>query len=225
MRRAMARSMTLSNTTVPQFAVERAVDWTALRTLRAQLAAELPAETPRPSVNDFLLQGIAGALLRFPALNATFAGDANSPEARVMPALGAHIGLIVAVDQGLLVPVFHGVERLGLQELARRRIDTVQRALQGKLKREELEGATFSISNLGKDGPDRFNALINPPQSAVLAVGRERDCVVARNGTIHVRPMSQLTLTVDHRVADGRLASDFLACLVDILEGDAWQLH
>ncbi|HXC09105.1 MAG TPA: dihydrolipoamide acetyltransferase family protein [Steroidobacteraceae bacterium] len=225
MRRALARSMTLSNATVPQFAVERAVDWTTLKTLRAKLGAELPADTPRPSVNDFLLQGIAGALHRFPALNVTFAGDANSPDAGVVAAQGVHIGLVVAVDQGLLVPVFHGVERLGLEELARRRRDVVQRALQGKLKREELDGATFSLSNLGKDGPDRFNALINPPQSAILAVGRQRDCVVARNGSIHVRPMSQLTLTVDHRVADGRLASDFLACLVDILEGDVWQLH
>ena len=225
MRRALARSMTLSNATVPQFAVERAVDWTTLKTLRAKLGAELPADTPRPSVNDFLLQGIAGALHRFPALNVTFAGDANSPDAGVVAAQGVHIGLVVAVDQGLLVPVFHDVERLGLQELARRRRDVVQRALQGKLKREELDGATFSVSNLGRDGPDRFNALINPPQSAILAVGRQRDCVVARNGSIHVRPMSQLTLTVDHRVADGRLASDFLACLVDILEGDVWQLH
>jgi pyruvate dehydrogenase E2 component (dihydrolipoamide acetyltransferase) len=225
MRRALARSMTLSNATVPQFAVERAVDWTALKTLRAKLGAELPAGTARPSVNDFLLQGIAGALHRFPALNVTFAGDANSPDAGVVAAQGVHIGLVVAVDQGLLVPVFHDVERLGLQELARRRRDVVQRALQGKLKREELDGATFSLSNLGKDGPDRFNALINPPQSAILAVGRRRDCVVARNGSIHVRPMSQLTLTVDHRVADGRLASDFLASLVDILEGDVWQLH
>jgi pyruvate dehydrogenase E2 component (dihydrolipoamide acetyltransferase) len=225
MRRALARSMTLSNATVPQFAVERAVDWTTLQTLRAKLVAELPTDTPRPSVNDFLLQGIAAALLRFPALNVTFASDANSPDAGVVPAQGVHIGLIVAVDQGLLVPVFHGVERLGLTELARRRRDSVQRALQGKLKREDLEGATFSVSNLGKDGPDRFNALINPPQSAILAVGRRRDCVVARNGSIHVRPMSQLTLTVDHRVADGRLASDFLACLVDILEGDVWQLY
>jgi pyruvate dehydrogenase E2 component (dihydrolipoamide acetyltransferase) len=225
MRRALARFMTLSNATVPQFAVERAVDWTTLQTLRAKLLAELPPGAPRPSVNDFLLQGIAGALLRFPALNVTFAGDANSPDAAVLAAQGVHIGLIVAVDQGLLVPVFHGVERLGLQELARLRKDILQRALQGKLRREELDGATFSVSNLGKGGPDRFNALIYPPQSAILAVGRQRDCVVARNGSIHVRPMSQLTLTVDHRVADGRLASEFLACLVGILEGDAWQLH
>ena len=99
----------------------------------------------------------------------------------------------------------------------------VERALTGTLKREELEGATFSLSNLGARGPDRFNALINPPQSAILAVGRQRDCVVALNGGIHVRPISQLTLTVDHRVADGRLASDFLAFLVDILEGDVWR--
>jgi pyruvate dehydrogenase E2 component (dihydrolipoamide acetyltransferase) len=225
MRRALARSVTLSNASVPQFAVERAVDWTTLQTLRAKLIAELPAHSPRPSVNDFLLQGIAATLLRFPALNATFAGDANSPEAGIVPAQGVHIGLTVAVDQGLLVPVFHGVEQLGLGELARLRTDTVERALKGKLKREELEGATFSISNLGKGGPDRFNALINPPQSAILAVGRERDCVVARDGSIRIRPMSQLTLTVDHRVADGRLASDFLASLVETLEGDTWQLQ
>jgi pyruvate dehydrogenase E2 component (dihydrolipoyllysine-residue acetyltransferase) len=225
MRRALARSVTLSNASVPQFAVERAVDWTTLQTLRAKLIAELPAQAPRPSVNDFLLRGVAAALLRFPALNVTFAGDANSPDAGILPAQGVHIGLTVAVDQGLLVPVFHGVEQLGLGELARLRTDTVERALKGRLKREELEGATFSISNLGKGGPDRFNALITPPQSAILAVGRQRDCVVARNGSIQIRPMSQLTLTVDHRVADGRLASDFLASLIEILEGDAWQLQ
>ena len=223
MRRALARSMTLSNATVPQFVVERAVDWTALKAARARVVAELPAGAPKPSVNDFLLQGIARTLLSFPALNATFSGDANSPDAGLVRASGAHIGLVVAVENGLLVPVLHDVEQLGLADLARRRSEAVARALQGKLKREELEGATFSLSNLGARGPDRFTALINPPQSAILAVGRQRDCVVAIAGSIQVRPMSQLTLTVDHRVADGRLAADFLAALVEILEGDAWQ--
>jgi len=223
MRRALARSMTLSNATVPQFLVERAVDWTALKAARARVVAELPAGAPKPSVNDFLLQGIARTLLSFPALNATFSGDANSPDAGLVRASGAHIGLVVAVENGLLVPVLHDVEQLGLADLARRRSEAVARALQGKLKREELEGATFSLSNLGSRGPDRFTALINPPQSAILAVGRQRDCVVAIAGSIQVRPMSQLTLTVDHRVADGRLAADFLASLVAILEGDAWQ--
>jgi pyruvate dehydrogenase E2 component (dihydrolipoamide acetyltransferase) len=218
MRRALVRSVTLSNATVPQFAVERAVDWTALNALRAKFAAELPAGTPKPSINDFLLQGIARVLLEMPALNATFWGDENSPDAGIIAANGTHIGLVVAVPEGLLVPVFHGAEKFGLAELARRRVETSERALQGKLKREELEGATISISNLGAGGPDRFNAVINPPQSAILAVGRQRDCVVARNGSIHVKPMSQLTLTVDHRIADGRLASQFLASLVAILE-------
>jgi pyruvate dehydrogenase E2 component (dihydrolipoamide acetyltransferase) len=216
--------VTLSNATVPQFTVERAVDWTALNTLRARLLAELSVGEPRPSLNDFLLQGIARALIRFPALNATFWDYANLTNAGVVPAKGAHIGLVVAVENGLLVPVLHGIEQLGLAALARRRTDIVERALQGKLKQEELEGATFSLSNLGAHGPDRFNAIINPPQSAILAVGRERDCVIAVNGQIHVRPMSQLTLTVDHRVADGRLASDFLAALVEIVEGDTWHL-
>jgi pyruvate dehydrogenase E2 component (dihydrolipoamide acetyltransferase) len=220
MRRALARSVTLSNATVPQFQVESAVDWSALDKLRADLVAQLPDGAPPPSVNDFLLQAIARTLLAFAALNATFWGDANSPAAGLVPAKGTHIGLIVAVPGGLLVPVFHDVEQLGLAQLARRRRETIDRALKGRLRREELEGATFSVSNLGKGGPDRFNAIINPPQSAILAVGRRRDCVVARSGSIHVRPMSQLTLTVDHRVADGRLASDFLAALIATLESE-----
>jgi pyruvate dehydrogenase E2 component (dihydrolipoamide acetyltransferase) len=224
MRRAVARSMTLSNATVPQFIVERAVDWTMLQGTREKLTAQLPAGAEKPSVNDFLLQAIARTLLAFPQLNATFSGDANSPDAALLPAIGTHIGLVVAVENGLLVPVLHDVERMGILELARRRGETVQRALSGRLKQEELEGATFSLSNLGARGPDRFTAIISPPQSAILAVGRQRDCAVVINGGIHVRPLSQLTLTVDHRVADGRLAADFLASLVDVLEGDTWRL-
>jgi pyruvate dehydrogenase E2 component (dihydrolipoamide acetyltransferase) len=220
MRRALARSMTLSNSTVPQFTVERAVDWTSVDEARAETRGNLQV----PSINDFILQAMAATLLAFPALNATFSGDANSADASIVPASGAHIGLVVAVENGLLVPVLHGVEQLGLAELTRRRRAIVERALTRTLKREELEGATISLSNLGARGPDRFNALINPPQSAILAVGRRADRVVALNGGIHVRPVSQLALTVDHRVADGRLASDFLAFLVDMLEGDVWRL-
>ena len=97
--------MTLSNATVPQFIVERAVDWTALQAVRAKIrGGSYRAGTPRPSVNDFLLQAIARTLLPFPALNATFSGDADSPDAGLVPASGAHIGLVVAVENGLLVP-------------------------------------------------------------------------------------------------------------------------
>jgi len=224
MRRAVARSMTLSNATIPQFTVSRSVDWTVLQALRGDYAARLPGGAPKLSVNDFLLQAAARSLIECPGLNATFSGDPESADARVAAANGAHIGLVVAVDNGLLVPVFHDVERLGLAEIARRRQDGVERAIKGRLRREEADGATFSISNLGVDGPDRFTAIINPPQSAILAVGRRRECVVVRDGAMVVRPLSDLTLTVDHRVADGRLASQFLARLVEILEGRDWRL-
>ena len=225
MRRAVARAMTLSNATVPQFWVERAADMSTLQALRAEFSAAQGQQSPRLSVNDFLLQGVARTLLELPALNATFSGDPDSRDARIVPASGAHIGLVVAVENCLLVPVLHQVERLGLMELARRRADLVERGLKGRLKREDLEGATFSISNLGARGPDRFTALINPPQSAILAVGRQHDCVVPRNGGTEVRPICGLTLTVDHRVADGRLAAEFLARLVEILEGREWRVE
>jgi pyruvate dehydrogenase E2 component (dihydrolipoamide acetyltransferase) len=225
MRRALVRAMSLSNATVPQFTVTRSVEWTVLQALRSEISARLHDGSPQLSLTDFLLLAVARALMEFPALNATFSGDPDSTDARIVPARGAHIGLVVAVDNGLLVPVIHDVEQLGLAEIARRRQDCVERGLRGRLKREEVEGATFSISNLGADGPDRFTAIINPPQSAILAVGRQRDCVVARDGAIVVRPLSDLTLTVDHRVADGRLASRFLARLVAILEGHDWRLE
>ena len=224
MRRALARAMSKSCATIPQFTVSRSVDWTVLQALRGDLSARQPEGSPRLSVTDFLLQAVARALIEFPALNATFSGDPDSADARIVAAGGAHIGLVVAVDYGLLVPVIHGVERLGLTDIARRRQDCVERGLKGRLKREETEGATFSISNLGADGPDRFTAIINPPQSAILAVGRQRDSAVARDGAVVVRPQSDLTLTVDHRVADGRLAAQFLARLVAILEGRDWRL-
>jgi pyruvate dehydrogenase E2 component (dihydrolipoamide acetyltransferase) len=225
MRRALARAMTLSNATIPQFTVTRSIDWTEMLAWRNDFAARLSDGAARLSVNDFLLQAVARALIEFPALNATFSGDPESADARIVAASGVHIGLVIAVDNGLLVPVIHDVERLGLAEIARRRLDCVERGLKGRLKREEVEGATFSISNLGADGPDRFTAIINPPQSAILAVGRQRDCVVAREGAIVVRPLSELTLTVDHRVADGRLASQFLAKLIEVLEGRDWLLR
>lgn len=218
MRRALARAMTLSNATVPQFVVERAVDWTELRVRRSRLIAGLSsADAPRPSVNDYLLQAVAKALLACPAMNATFAGDVDSREAAIVPSIGTHIGLVVAVEGGLIVPVLHDIEKLDVVEVARRRRDAIKRALRGSLKREELEGATISISNLGARGPDRFGAIISPPQSAILAVGRARDCVVALQGAILVRPVSELALTVDHRVADGRLASEFLAEVINRL--------
>lgn len=225
MRRAVARAMSLSSSSIPQFNVARSVDWTELQDWLRELAAQLPDGVPRPSANDFLMQAVARSLMEFPAMNATFSGDPDSADAHLVQASGAHIGLVVAVADGLLVPAIHDVEQMSLVEIARRREDCVERALKGRLKREETDGATFSISNLGAHGPDRFTAIINPAQSAILAVGRRRDCVVAREAGIVVRPLSDLTLTVDHRVADGRLAAQFLVRLIGILEGRDWRLQ
>jgi pyruvate dehydrogenase E2 component (dihydrolipoyllysine-residue acetyltransferase) len=225
MRRAVARAMSLSSFSIPQFTVASAVDWTELQDRRREFAARLPDGAPRLSVNDFLLQAVARTLMEFPAMNATFSGNPDSADAHLVQASGAHIGLVVAVADGLLVPVIHDVEQMSLVEIARHREDSLDGALKGRLKREEVDGATFSISNLGAHGPDRFTAIVNPPQSAILAVGRQRDCVVAREAGIVVRPLSDLTMTVDHRVADGRLAAQFLGRLIEILEGRDWRLQ
>ena len=134
MRRALARSMSLSNATIPQFTVSRSVEWSVLQALRGELSAALPEGSAALSLTDFLLQAVARTLIEFPALNATFLGEPDSPDARIVAADGAHIGLVVAVDNGLLVPVIHEVQRLGLAEIARRRQDCVDRSLKGRLE-------------------------------------------------------------------------------------------
>lgn len=218
MRRSVARIMALSNATIPQFTVSRAVDWTQVQILRAKLAPDGLSL----SVNDFLIQAVARTLIEFPLVNSIFVGDPNSPDAHIRPVSGAHIGLAVAVPEGMLVPVFHDVEKTSLKELARLRLDLVERARAGRLRQEEASGATFSISNLGAQGPDQFNALITPPESGILAVGRMQELPVVRDGAVSIRPVFVLSLTMDHRLADGKLAAEFLGRLVAILEGSVW---
>ena len=205
--------------------LSRVVDWTEALAIRASLAARLEPEGASVSVNDLLLQAAARTLLEFPGLNGVFVGDPDAADAFIRPASGTAIGLVVALAEGMLVPVFHGAERRSLADIARQRSDAVVRARNFRLRHGEAGGATLTISNLGASGPDRFTAVLNPPESAILAVGRMRDLPVARDGAVVVRPVSDLTLTVDHRLADGRMASDFLARLVQILEGRDWTLE
>jgi pyruvate dehydrogenase E2 component (dihydrolipoamide acetyltransferase) len=219
MRRAVARTMALSNATVPQFQVGRTVDWTRVQERRASLDPQLRAQGLRASVNDFLVHAVAQALMAFPGMNAVFVGSPDSPDAHIRPASGTHIGLVVAMPDGMLVPVIHAAERLSLEELVRQRTDLVERARAGRLRQEEAGGATFTISNLGAAGPDRFTAVLNPPESGILAVGRSREVPVALDGAVVVRPVSDLTLTVDHRLVDGKLAAEFMAKLAELLEG------
>jgi pyruvate dehydrogenase E2 component (dihydrolipoamide acetyltransferase) len=129
-----------------------------------------------------------------------------------------NVGLAVAVSEGLLVPVIHRADQLGLADLAVRRKDLVSRAQSGKLPLADLSGGTFTLSNLGMYGIDSFNAIVNPPQAAILALGRIAERVVPLNGQPVIQPMLTLTLSCDHRVVDGARGAEFLQTLVKFIE-------
>jgi pyruvate dehydrogenase E2 component (dihydrolipoamide acetyltransferase) len=131
----------------------------------------------------------------------------------LIPAEGTHIGIAVALDDGLLVPVLRDADAKEVAVISRERAALQEGARAGKLPVDALVGAVFTISNLGQHGVDRFTAIVNPPEAAILAVGRVRDLVVARDGMVVVAPVVTLTLSVDHRVADGAQAAAFLADL------------
>jgi pyruvate dehydrogenase E2 component (dihydrolipoamide acetyltransferase) len=136
----------------------------------------------------------------------------------IAPAADISIGLAVAIDAGLVVPVIHRADALSLTELATRREDLVSRAQAGRLRPADIQGGGFTISNLGMFGIDAFSAIVNPPQAAILAVGRIADRVVAVNGQPAVRPTMVLTLSCDHRALDGARGAQFLGALADLIE-------
>src|SRR5438046_1908679 len=130
-----------------------------------------------------------------------------------------NIGLAVALEDGLVVPVIHRADTLSLAEIASRREELVTRAQSGKLRPSDIQGGVFTISNLGMYGVDAFNAIVNPPQAAILAVGRIADRVIPVNGAPAVAPMMVLTLSCDHRALDGARGAQFLGALADLVEG------
>jgi pyruvate dehydrogenase E2 component (dihydrolipoamide acetyltransferase) len=172
----------------------------------------------RVTVTDLLAKVCAQALVRHRAVNVEFTEEAL----RIHP--HANVGIAVAAPQGLVVPVVRGVERLSLVETAQARAEVVGRAREGKLTAQDLEGGTFTISNLGMYGVEQFVAVINPPQAAILAVGATEDRVVAAEGNAVIRPMMTMTLTVDHRAVDGAEAADFLRTVKTFLEEPALAL-
>jgi pyruvate dehydrogenase E2 component (dihydrolipoamide acetyltransferase) len=203
MRRAIAERMTHSFRDIPQFSVSRDVDMTAAN--EARTAAGV-------SYADVLIWAVAHALGDHPRLAMRY-----DPEG-LIPADGIHIGIAVALDDGLLVPVLRDADAKELAEISRERATLQEGARAGKLTLEALVGAVFTISNLGREGADRFTAIVNPPEAAILAVGRVRDLAVARDGAVVVAPVVTLTLSVDHRVVDGAQAAAFLADLAGRLE-------
>jgi len=172
----------------------------------------------RVTVTDLLTKVCAQALMRHRDVNVQYTEDA------LLKFPTANVGIAVAAPQGLIVPVIRSVERLSLAEVGTARGDIVGRARENKLTAQDLADGTFTISNLGMYGIEQFVAVINPPQAAILAVGATLDTPVARNGSVEVRPMMTMTLTVDHRAVDGAAGADFLRTVKQYVEEPALAL-
>ena len=163
------------------------------------------------TVTDILLKACADALVEVPALNAHY----NDEVVTTYPEV--NLGLAVATDAGLMVPVIHGVQALSLTEIAERRRDVVTRAREGRLTTADIDGATFTISNLGMLGIDRFSAILNPPSVGILAIGSSKQTVSVVDGKITIVPIAAFGLTCDHRAVDGATGAAFLTALRNAL--------
>jgi pyruvate dehydrogenase E2 component (dihydrolipoamide acetyltransferase) len=211
--RRMAERTTASWQSVPHFFLERGVDASRLNAWRATLQARSGYE--RVSHTDLLVKLSAEALRRNPGVNARWDGDAIVPADRI------NVGVAVATDDGLVVPVVHDAGGLTVREISERRVGLVEAARAGRLLPDDVTDGTFTISNLGMYGVDSFQAIVNAPQAAILAVGRILDRVVAVGGAPAVRPMLSLTLSFDHRVVDGARGAAFLDTLAALAEEPA----
>ncbi|HWM33815.1 MAG TPA: dihydrolipoamide acetyltransferase family protein [Pseudolysinimonas sp.] len=212
MRRAIARRLTESKTTVPHFYVTAHCRVDRLLDLRRQVN-EVAAR--KVSVNDFVLKAVAGALGDVPAANAIWGGD------HIERFSGVDLAVAVAVEGGLLTPVVRGVDRRSLVEVAATVSELAERARAGQLKQDELEGGAFSVSNLGMYGVDEFSAILNPPQSGILAVAAAKQQPVVDDGMLGVGTVMTVTLSADHRVIDGAVAAEWMAAFVKRIENPA----
>lgn len=215
MRAAIARRLVESKTTAPHFYVEREVDAAPLAKLRASAnaALEMAGEKLKLSVNDFVLKAAVEALRRVPAVNSSWEGSSIRQHGAV------HLAFAVALPDGLITPVIRNAHAKDFRTIAREAKDLGAKAKAGKLQPEEYTGGTFTVSNLGMIGVEKFSAILNPPQAAILAVGATvKKPVVAANGAIVPGEKMSLTVSADHRVVDGLMAGEFLKALVEVLE-------
>ena len=215
MRAAIARRLVESKTTAPHFYVEREVDAAPLAKLRASatVALEMAGEKLKLSVNDFVLKAAVEALRRVPAVNSSWEGASIRQHGAV------HLAFAVALPDGLITPVIRNAHAKDFRTIAREAKELGAKAKAGKLQPEEYTGGTFTVSNLGMVGVERFSAILNPPQAAILAVGATvKKPVLASNGAIIPGERMSLTVSADHRVVDGLMAGEFLKALVEVLE-------
>jgi pyruvate dehydrogenase E2 component (dihydrolipoamide acetyltransferase) len=208
-RKTIARRLTEA-WQIPVFQLQASADMTRVNALVARLRERDP--DVRITVTDVLTKVCAQALMRHREVNAEFTEEA------ILLHPSANVGLAVAAPQGLVVPVIRSAERLSLTEIAGVRADLVGRARESKLRADDLEGGTFTISNLGMYAVESFTAVLNPPQAAIVAVGATEERVVAIGGETAVRPTVTLTCTFDHRAVDGAPAAAFLQTLKESLE-------
>lgn len=213
MRKVIADRMAKSAYTAPHVTLTSEVEMTKVKELRAALLPVIEKQTGfRVSVTDILVKAVGAALARHPQVNVSIDGD------EIVQHSVVNIGLAVAVQDGLMVPVIKDVLGKGLAELTKDAKDIGKRARDNKLLPDQMKGSTFTISNLGMYAVDAFTPIINQPESAILGVGRIQDKPVAVNGALEIRPMMTLSLSFDHRAMDGAPAAAFLTELKQILE-------
>ena len=213
MRKTVAARLTEAKQTIPHFYLRRDIRLDALMSFRGQLNKQLEARGVKLSVNDFIIKACALALQQVPAANAVWAGD------RILRLKPSDVAVAVAIEGGLFTPVLKDADQKSLSALSSEMKDLATRARDRKLAPHEYVGGTFAISNLGMYGIDNFDAVINPPHGAILAVGAGvKKPVVGRDGELTVATVMSVTLSVDHRVIDGALGAELLQAIVDNLE-------
>jgi pyruvate dehydrogenase E2 component (dihydrolipoamide acetyltransferase) len=212
MRRTVAARLTEAKATIPHFYLRRDIELDALLDLRGRLNADLADRGVKLSVNDFVIKACALALQQVPGCNAVWAGD------RVLRLRASDVAVAVAVEGGLFTPVLRDAEVKSLSAISAEMKDLAARARSRKLAPQEYQGGGFAISNLGMMGIDSFDAVINPPQASILAVGAGRRAPIVRGDDIVPATVMTATLSVDHRVIDGALGAEFLAAIKALIE-------
>jgi pyruvate dehydrogenase E2 component (dihydrolipoamide acetyltransferase) len=213
MRKTIAARLTEAKQTIPHFYLRRDIRIDDLLSFRAQINKQLESRGVKLSVNDFIIKACANALQAVPAANAVWAGD------RVLQLTPSDVAVAVAIEGGLFTPVLKDADKKSLSALSSEMKDLAARARDKKLAPHEYQGGSFAISNLGMFGIDNFDAVINPPHGAILAVGAGvKKPVVSADGSLGVATVMSVTLSVDHRVIDGALGAQLLQSIVDGLE-------
>jgi pyruvate dehydrogenase E2 component (dihydrolipoamide acetyltransferase) len=215
MRKTIAKRLVESLSPIPHFFLRITVDMTRILEARKRVNQTLEEEGEKISINDFILRATAQSLYRHPEVNAQWQGDSIRRHHRV------HLGVAVAVEDGLITPVIRNANLKGLIQISNEVRELAARGREKRLQPEEYTGSTFSVSNLGMFGIHEFTGVINPPEAGILAVGGVEDTAVVEAGQIVVRPLMKVTMSCDHRVIDGATGARFLRTLKGLLEEPA----